>query len=143
AVADGVVGTCDRCPARCGAGGNQERLPALPGRLQLDIRPTRARRLRAERGGRLSRYALDVAPADRGTGAGLVMNRELEQAACSWMLRHVDTASAAYGRMTGGPTPSTNVQGRDGVGQPSEATLDTQKLRLRLAIALIHQSAGG
>src|SRR5262249_17716279 len=72
AVADGVVGACDRCSPACGAGVDQDRLPALPGRLQLDIRPARARRLRAERGGRLSRYALDVAPADRRKGARLV-----------------------------------------------------------------------
>src|SRR5262245_24064419 len=55
----------------------------------------------------------------------------------------IDSTPAACGRITDAPAQSTNVQGRDGVRVPSEATSDTHKLCLRPTIALVDQPAGG
>jgi hypothetical protein len=56
------------------------------------------------------------------------MDRQLKQAA--FAARSFDTddpTPAAYGCITNSPTANTDVLGRDGVGVPSEATVDTKQ----------------
>src|SRR5919197_6637115 len=57
------------------------------------------------------------------------------------MLRHADATSAASGRMTTGPTPITNDQGREVVGQASEPAADTHELGLCSSIGFVHEAA--